>query len=72
MPFPSSTNITKRKKNHWYGDRSEKAFPFLLGDTNYGSKDLADAIACRKGVTITVHYEKMNGNFFAQLNKELF
>ena len=35
---------------------------------------MADAIACRKGVTLTstVPYEKMNGNFFAQLNKEPF
>ena len=45
---------------------------FLLGDTNKGPKDLADALACRQGVTLTVPYEKMNANFFAQLNKEPF
>ena len=33
---------------------------------------MADAIACGKGVTLTVPYEKMNGNIFAQLNKEPF
>ena len=33
---------------------------------------LADAISCWKGATLTVPYKKMNGNFFAQLNKEPF
>ena len=30
------------------------------------------AIACRKGVILTVPYEKMNGNFLAPLNEEPF
>ena len=72
MPCPSSTNITRRKKKSLIWRQKREGLSFLLGDTNYGSKDLADAIACRKGVTLTVHYEKINGNFFAQLNKELF
>ena len=30
------------------------------------------AIACRKGVIVTVPYEKMNGYFLAPLNEEPF
>ena len=73
MPCPSSTNTTKRKKKSLIWQQKGEGLSFLLGDTNLGSKDLADAIACRKGVTLTVPYEKMNANFFAQLNtKEPF
>ena len=74
MPCPSSTNTTKRKKKKksliWR--QKGEGLSFLLSDINEGFKDLADAIACRKGVTLTVPYEKINANFFAQLNKEPF
>ena len=72
MPCPSSTNTTKRKKKSLIWRQKGEGLSFSLSDINEGSKDLADAIACRKGVTLTVPYEKMNANFFAQLNKEPF